>query len=129
MTHSAVQKNQKAQIECLYPILKVKNLPASLAYYTKTLGFKEDWSVAHLAQVSRENFGIMLNQSSQVHPQEIWIGVERLEPFYEEYLQRGAVIHQEPTNHSWAYDMKIKDPDGHLLWIGSGPKSDEPYED
>lgn len=129
MTNSAIQENQKAQIECLYPILDVKNIQASLAYYTKTLGFKEDWSAGTLAQVSREKYGIMLNQCAQVQPQEIWIGVEALEPFYEEYVKSGAIIHQEPINHSWAYDMKIKDPDGHHLWIGAGSKPDEPYED
>ena len=126
MTNTDMHKNQ---IECLYPILVVKDLQASLTYYRQTLGFKEDWSTETLAQVSRDSFGIMLNQSAAVHPQEIWIGVELLEPFYEEYTERGAIIAQEPTNHPWAYDMKIQDPDGHILWFGAGPKADEPFSE
>lgn len=118
-----------AQLECLYPILNVNHLQQSLAYYIDTLGFQEDWSTETLAQVSREKFGIMLRQEAPVYPQEIWIGVEQLEPLHTEYLQSGAIIAQEPTNHPWAYDMKIRDLDSHLLWIGAGPKEDEPYQD
>lgn len=129
MTHSEQQPNL---IECLYPILDVTSLQTSLSYYVNVLGFREDWSTGTLAQVSREGFGIMLNERTSAHPQEIWpqeiwIGVERLEPFYEEFVGNGAQIAQEPANHPWAYDMKVQDPDGHLLWIGAGPKSDEPF--
>lgn len=121
--------NHPSQIECVYPVLKVNNLLASIAYYTQVLGFKEDWAIDTMAQVSRENYGIMFNQSEQIQPQEVWIGVERLEPFYEEFGQAGAIISQEPTNHRWAYDMKVQDPDGHCLWFGAGPKSDQSYQD
>ena len=129
MTKSDHHTNQNVQIECLYPILNVEDLQASLAYYTKILGFKEDWSLDTLAQVSRETYGIMLNKSTETHPQEIWIGVEALEPFYEEFTDNGALFDQQPANHPWAYDMKVKDLDGHLLWFGAGSKSDMPYED
>ena len=123
------EANRERMIECLYPILNVSDIKASITYYTKVLGFKKDWAMDTMAQVSREHYGIMFNQNTQPQPQEIWIGVEMLEPFYAEYVEQGATIAQEPTNHSWAYDMKIKDPDGHLLWFGAGPKPELPYED
>lgn len=122
-------ENPNNQIECLYPILVVSSLKESLAWYSEVIGFKQDWSTGSLAQVSREGFGIMLDQGPPVHPQEVWIGVELLEPLYEEFKTNGATIAQEPQNHSWAFDMKIKDPDGHILWLGAGPKEDQPYED
>ena len=126
MTHI---KNQSKLIECLFPILNVRSVAESLAYYGKTFGFEEDWSTGTLAQVSRDGFGIMLDESDSVHPQQVWIGVELLEPLYEEFVKSGATFAQEPQNHPWAYDMKIKDPDEHLLWFGAGPKSDKPFEE
>ena len=32
-----------------------------------------------------------------------------------------------PCEHSWAYEMRVEDLDGHVLRIGSGPKEDEPH--
>ena len=129
MTNSGRRKSQDTLIECLFPILNVADVQVSLTYYIETLGFQKDWSTDTLAQVSREGYGIMFNQSTQIHPQEVWIGVEQLEPLYEAFTNQGALIHQEPMNHTWAYDMKVQDPDGHLLWFGAGPKTDMPYED
>lgn len=122
----APSENQQNQIECLYPILTVSDLRATLTYFVEVLSFQEDWATETLGQVSREGFGIMLSQNAAVHPQEIWVGVERLEPFYAEFVQMRVTFEQEPQNHPWAFDMKIKIPDGHILWFGAGPKSDEP---
>lgn len=122
----APSENQQKLIECLYPILTVSDLKATLAYFEQTLGFQKDWTTETLGQVSREGFGIMLNQGRILQPQEIWIGVELLEPFYAEFVQKGAVFAQEPLNHPWAFDMKVRIPDGHILWFGAGPKPDEP---
>ena len=118
---------QEKLFQCLFPILNVVNVPDSLAYYIQTLGFKEDWSIGTMAQVSRDGFGIMLNQEEVVHPQEVWIGVRKLEPLHEEFLKSGVLFSQEPQNHPWAYDMKVSDPDGHSLWFGAGPKDDQPF--
>jgi hypothetical protein len=34
----------------------------------------------------------------------------------------GVTVLQEPENHPWAYDMKIQDFDGNVLWLGTEPK-------
>ena len=31
----------------------------------------------------------------------------------------GAVVIQAPTKQPWAYEMKIADPDGNTLWLGT----------
>ena len=59
----------------------------------------------------------------------IWIGVEDAAALFEEYKARGATIRQEPTNYSWAYEMRVEDPDGHVLRIGSEPMEGEPSKD
>lgn len=35
--------NAAVSVECVIPILNVKNIPASVRYYVDVLGFKVDW--------------------------------------------------------------------------------------
>lgn len=56
----------------------------------------------------------------------VWIGAEDIEPLFEEYRAKGAKVRHPPTNYSWAYEMQIEDPDGHVLRFGSEPKPELP---
>ena len=38
---------------------------------------------------------------------------------------RGARFQEAPTSYPWAYEMRVEDPDGHVLRFGSGPRLDE----
>jgi catechol 2,3-dioxygenase-like lactoylglutathione lyase family enzyme len=115
-------------VECIIPILSVKSLPASLRFYVDLLGFKVDWEAGNMASVSRDGQAIMLCQGSQGHPGTwIWMGVEDIEPLFDDYSAKGVTIRRRPTNYEWAYEMCIEDPDGHVLRIGSEPKTDEPF--
>ena len=115
-------------VECVIPILCVKSLPTSLRFYVDLLGFKVDWEAGNMASVSRSRRAIMLCQGSQGQPGTwIWIGVENIEPLFDDYAAKGVTIRQKPTNYEWAYEMRIEDPDGHVLRIGSEPKKDEPF--
>jgi predicted lactoylglutathione lyase len=122
-----------AQIECINPILLVKDINASLNYYVQVLGFEPaDWvnDSATFALVLRDGFGIYLAEESESHSKSyIWIGVEDVEQVYEEYKASGANIQITPINYSWAYEMRVEDPDGHVLRIGSEPKEELPYND
>jgi predicted lactoylglutathione lyase len=122
-----------AQIECLNPILLVKDIEASLSYYVKALGFEAaDWVTesATFALVLRDGFGIYLAHEPEAHSKSyVWIGVEDVEVLYEEFKANGANIQKEPVNYSWAYEMRVEDPDGHVLRIGSEPREELPYND
>jgi hypothetical protein len=52
----------------------------------------------------------------------VWIGVEDVGLLYEEYKRKGANVLQAPENYPWAFEMRITDPDGHVLRFGSEPK-------
>ena len=90
------------------------------------LGFKVNWggeAESTFASVSRDGRSIMLAQGEQGHPGTwLWIGVEDIEPLFAEYSANGVKIRERPTNYPWAYEMKIEDPDGHVLRFGSEPK-------
>ena len=118
-------------VECIIPILNVRSLPDSIRYYVEVLGFQMDWGdedASDMASVSRDGRAIMLCQSSQGQSGTwIWIGVEDIEPLFKAYSARGATFRQTPINYPWAYEMRIEDPDGHVLRIGSEPKPDWPF--
>ena len=111
-------------VECIVPILRVNNLTASIRYYVDVLGFKVDWEARPMASVSRSGRGIMLCQGEQGQPGTwLWIGVEDIEPLFTDFSAKGVKFREQPTNYPWAYEMKIEDPDGHVLRFGSEPKA------
>ena len=111
------------------PILRVHSLPSSIDYYVNVLGFGLDWLEPRvMASVSRGPANIMLCEGDQGHPGTwLWIGVGDIEPLFEEYQAKGAVIRHPPTNYYWAYEMQISDPDGHVLRFGSDPREGQPF--
>lgn len=120
------------KIECTIPILPVRELPRSIAFYTGQLGFKIDWGGEEgscLCSVSRDGCAIMLSQRATIaEPAWVWIGCEN-ESLMETWRSNGVKVHQEPRNFSWAYEMKFEDLDRNVLWLGTEPRCDEQFED
>ena len=116
--------------ECAEPILNVSDMARSLRYYVDVLGFTNaDWGGPEFTRVSRDDAGIYLCEGDQGQAGTwVWIGVEDVAALYEEYRSSGAAIRGVPKNHSWAYEMQIEDPDGHILRFGSEPNEDVPFE-
>ena len=120
-------KADSVPFEGVTPILTVRDLAASIDYYTRVLGFKVDWhDPGILASVSRGRCTIFLCEGDQGHPGTwLWIGVGDIEPLFLDYTVKGARVRHRPTNYQWAYEMQIEDPDGHVLRFGSEPKPDQ----
>jgi catechol 2,3-dioxygenase-like lactoylglutathione lyase family enzyme len=113
--------------EGVTPILRVKDLSASIDYYVLKLGFQIDWQGSGFASVSRGGCHIFLSEGDQGNPGSwVWIGVEDAEALFNEYTASGAKVRHRPTNYSWAYEMQVEDLDGNILRLGSEPKSDQP---
>jgi len=122
----------KRQIECTIPILPVGNLARSLEFYTGTLGFKLDWGGGEgstLCSVSKDGCAIMLTESpTGTSGAWVWIGLED-DTLFQLWRSRGVKVRQEPRNFSWAYETKFEDIDGNVLWLGTEPRRDMPFED
>jgi catechol 2,3-dioxygenase-like lactoylglutathione lyase family enzyme len=114
------------KFECANPILNVADLARSVRYYVEVLGFSNaEWGSDDFTCVTRDNAGIYLSQGNQGQPGTwVWVGVGDVAALYEEYRSRGATILHPPEDFPWAHEMKVGDPDGHVLRFGSDPKED-----
>ena len=112
--------------ECANPILSVADMARSVRYYVDVLGFTNaDWGSEDFTCVTRGNAAIYLSQGDQGHPGTwVWVGVGDVDALYQEYKSKGAIIGHPPENFPWACEMKIADPDGHVLRFGSEPKQE-----
>jgi predicted enzyme related to lactoylglutathione lyase len=122
---------RRTKLEGAEPILRVADMSASLAYYVGVLGFENaDWGNEWFTRVKRDQAGIYLSRGDQGQPGTwVWIGVEDVAALHQEYEASGAKIRHPPLNFPWAYEMKIEDPDGHVLRFGSEPREDVPFDE
>jgi catechol 2,3-dioxygenase-like lactoylglutathione lyase family enzyme len=120
-------KIARTRFEHASPILNVADMPRSVRYYVDVLGFTNaEWGGDDFTCVTRDGASIYLSQGDQGRPGTwVWVGVEDVEVLHEEYSQSGALILHPPENFPWACEMRVRDPDGHVLRFGSDPKSAE----
>lgn len=113
----------RTRFEHAEPILRVENLARSVRYYVEVLGFQNaEWGGDDFTHVSRDGAGIYLCEQAQGQAGTwVWIGVEDVASLFAEYTERGADIVEAPVNYPWAYEMKVRDLDGHVLRFGSEP--------
>jgi len=123
-------KQLRTRFENSAPILRVANMTLSLRYYVDVLGFQNaDWGNDDFTSVNRDQAGIYLCRGGQGQPGTwVWIGVEDVESLHEEYKAKGAKIRHLPRNYPWAMEMKVEDPDGHILRFGSEPNPGRPFD-
>jgi predicted enzyme related to lactoylglutathione lyase len=119
-------KTVRTTFEHADPILSVADMKRSLLYYCDVLGFSNaEWGGDDFTCVSRDGANIYLCEGGQGHPGTwVWLGVDDVEALYEEYQESGAQILEPPENFPWAREMKVGDPDGHVLRFGSDPSHD-----
>ena len=109
--------------ECIQPILRVENMQTALRFYVDVLGFANaPWGSEDFTAVSRDGAAIYLCRGGQGRGGAwIWIGVEDARELHEDLRARGAAIRQGLTNHSWALEFHVEDPDGNVIRFGSDP--------
>jgi len=121
-------ENKSLKVECTIPVLPVSDLAASVEFYTDILGFSLDWGDVQndsVCSVSRDGRPIMLmKRPAPSPPTWVWIGLED-DSLFDEVRAKGVKVLQEPLNRPWAYEMKIADIDGNVLWLGSEPRANE----
>ena len=129
-TESHDAREGRTPFEHANPILRVAEMARSVRYYVEVLGFANaEWGGDAFTLVSRDGAGIYLCEGGQGYPGTwVWVGVEDVAALHREYTASGANIVEHPRNFPWAYEMKVGDPDGHVLRFGSEPRDDLPIE-
>ena len=116
-------------LKSVVPILFVRDVPASAAYFNEKLGFAIDFLYGdppfygavsrgevcvHLRCVDRPNFAELA--AREVSLILATIEVSDLSSLFEEFKRRGADFAQEPTKQPWGgTDFQIRDPDGNVV--------------
>jgi catechol 2,3-dioxygenase-like lactoylglutathione lyase family enzyme len=108
----------------LIPMLPVKHLPTSVAFYEK-LGFAienrhDEWGFAMLAS---GDCRLMLDQSINVAPDAprqsvIYLYPEDIADYHREMRAKGLDVPDLETTFYGHTEFRIEDPDGNRLWIG-----------
>lgn len=116
------------------PVLPVTDLDATLFHYVDTLGFTFGWvwpkpsesngTAMHprTAYVYRGGFELLIrSQAPPIASVEIVVGMpskDAVDAIDQEYRASGAEIVEHPFLRDWgSYEMRVTDPDGHLLRI------------
>lgn len=120
MSHA---NGERTTFEHANPILRVTNMARSLGYYVDVLGFHNaEWGGDDFTCVTRDGASIYLSVGDQGQAGTwVWIGVGDVDVLHEEYRRTGATIVEPPASYPWAREMRIGDPDGHVLRFGSDP--------
>ena len=109
------------QIENTIPVLAVRDLDRSIAFFKGVLGFEVEWNGGSICSVARDGCSIMLQVQDQARPGTVWVGLDG-DVLFSEIQKSDAKILQLPLRKPWAYEMKIADPDGNVIWLGADPK-------
>jgi catechol 2,3-dioxygenase-like lactoylglutathione lyase family enzyme len=120
------------RIENITPVLYVRDMSRSLAFYVHILGFKNaEWGDDNFTSVNRDNTGLYLCKGGQGNPGTwIWIGFDGdIFSLHQQLMSKGVTIKLPPTNFSWAFEMRVEDPDGHILRFGTEPNEKELFAD
>lgn len=121
----ATQKPLFIRVEGTQPILNVKDITASAAFYKNTLGFREEeaWSNESFTALRRDAGCIFLSHDQKgCHAACLWVSFYGdIHALHAQLLELGVTIRMPPTNYPWALEMHIEDPDGHVLRLGTDP--------
>ena len=108
----------------LIPMLPVRSVPASVAFYQK-LGFSveqrnDDWGWAMLCF---DECRLMVDQSINLHPNAprqsvIYLYPESIVEYHAQVRRNGLTVPDPEVTFYGMTEFRIDDPDGNRLWIG-----------
>jgi uncharacterized glyoxalase superfamily protein PhnB len=114
----------------LTPMLPVKYLPASVAFYEK-LGFqveqrRDDWGWAMLRC---DECRLMLDQSINLHPTAprqsvIYLYPDDIATYHRQARANGLSVPELDVTFYGLTEFRLDDPDGNRLWIGQRTSPD-----
>jgi glyoxalase/bleomycin resistance protein/dioxygenase superfamily protein len=108
------------------PQMPVSDIARAAVYYEKCLGFRWDWGVDDIGQVSRGNCRLFLTNDTSgecagTRPVVIWINLNskaEVDGLHEAWSSGGARIVAAPESKPWnLHEFTAADLDGNLLRV------------
>ena len=109
----------------LIPMLPVRNMPASVDFYCKMLGFEvetrnDNWGWAMLRF---DDCRLMVDQSINAHPGQfrdaiLYLYPDDIEEYHHSIRRNGLAIPDLTVTFYGLTEFRVDDPDGNRLWIG-----------
>jgi catechol 2,3-dioxygenase-like lactoylglutathione lyase family enzyme len=109
----------------MIPMLPVKSMPASVAFYCGMLGFEvenrnDDW---RWAMLRFDECRLMLDQSINAHPDTprdsiLYLYPEDVVEYHKQVRANGLPVPELSVTFYGLREFRISDPDGNRLWIG-----------
>jgi catechol 2,3-dioxygenase-like lactoylglutathione lyase family enzyme len=116
-------------MKSITPILFVRDVPASAAFFREKLGFETDFlhgdppfygsvsrggACLHLRCVHQPNFAELAAREGSLIL--ATVEVSDVQGLFEEFRERGVDFAQMPTKQSWGgTDFHVRDPDGNVI--------------
>lgn len=108
----------------LIPMVPVKSMPASVAFYEK-LGFtvenrNDQW---RWAMLRFDDCRLMVDESINAHPDAarqhvLYLYPEDVREYHQQLRDRGVEVPDLNTTFYGMTEFRFEDPDGNPLWIG-----------
>jgi uncharacterized glyoxalase superfamily protein PhnB len=108
-------------------VLAVKDLAASVAYYTSVLGLSIDFTAPGWAFLSRSNLRLMLGECTDAMPAHetgdhsyfVYVTVEGIDELYDEVVKNSGTLTQKVADKPWGMrEFGVRTPDGHRIMFG-----------
>ena len=111
-------------LSCPRPILNVRSLKASQAYFRDRLGFKVDWEHGDppdFGSVSRDAGALFMCQGCQgTGGAWVMIFTADVDKLYEEFRAKHAFIKMPPSNMPWGLrELQVTDLDGNVIRLAA----------
>lgn len=108
-------------------VLAVRDLAASVDYYTGVLGMLVDFTAPGWAFLSRGAFRLMLGECVDAMPAHelgdhsyfVYVTVEDVDELYRELVENGATLTQHLADKPWGMrEFGVRTPEGHRIMFG-----------
>ena len=108
-------------------VLAVRNLAASVDYYTRVLSMAIDFTAPGWAFLSRGLFQLMLGECADAmpagdtgdHSYFVYVTVDHIDEFHDELVRNGAALMQKLADKPWGMrEFGVRTPDGHRIMFG-----------
>jgi catechol 2,3-dioxygenase-like lactoylglutathione lyase family enzyme len=102
-------------------VFPVRDLDASLCFFTAVLGFREEFRFGLYAGIRRDECRIHLSQQSNPNTSQpgsaaIYVFCDEVDVYFAAITGRGAKVDAEPKDYDYGLrDFVIRDPDGNQL--------------